>query len=1232
MLSAKSDHHKNSHHSHGLKSDKLKVLQINLHHSKAASNVFEKTSRSERIEIGLITEPYYFKGKVRNLPGGNLIYHNKYTERPRACIFVQKHLNFFVLNEYCTSDIVAIKLQTKINGFSTDLVFCSAYMDGNSEVPEALRKLTVFCKNQNMNLIIGTDSNAHHTIWGDKQTNRRGEMVLDFIIEANLEIVNRGNHPTFVRQNSGTVIDLTLAKGDILQYITNWRVSNTESMSDHRHIRFDILQEKSEDETYRIPESTNWNDYLSELKDNLHNVRKTVMNTKDLEKLGFELKQAVVEAYHSACPLRTKKSNKQTPWWNKKLEEMKSVSRELFNKALKHRIDKPELWNEYRVHLQAYKKEIQNSKKEKWEKFCNDLEDISEGARIHKILSKEHKNKIGSLRTQDGSHTNNEKETLKILNSTHFPESQVNSYDQNHLKVSVRENSSANWELSLRLFSDDKVKWAVNTFKPFKSPGVDGIFPALLQKGIDVLLPYLQTLFVYSHCWGHIVETWRDVKVVYIPKAGKRPSDEAKSYRPISLTSFLLKTMERVIDRYIRDEILVYNPVSINQFAYQEGTSTITALQTFVKRIRKIFKDHEIGIATSVDIQGAFDNTSYDKIKEAMILKNVDKQTCDWIYNMLQSRQIISSLGKEEMKSTPVKGCPQGGVLSPILWCLVIDSLLVKLQNEGYIKVQAFADDIIIMVIGISGRTVSELLQNGLNIVSKWCETQGLKVSAEKTVAVKFTKNEKEACKAKILKLGNTNIQYSNHMKYLGITLDSKLTFKPHLENKLKQANNALWTCKSFVQKNWGISPKMMMWMYTAIVRPMLTYGSFIWYKETEKTSFRIKLNKIQRLACLLTTGAIRTTPTAALEVLLNLPPLHIFMKMEAKITNYKLSTNENRFLRKLTDEHLDKEQQDDPVLNLKNSDFMKPKYNFDLPFKVEIPTRQEWERKEISNDSLNFYTDGSKTENGTGFGVLGIIEISKRMNNLATVFQAEAKAITTCATEIMKWNIKNRKIRIFSDSQAVLKSLINNKTTSKTIQECITTLKKASQHNQIELIWIPGHEGFEGNEKADKLARMGTAKGLDTDIINCDIALNVVKTKIKEWVIKQGNKNWKKPIGARHSKEILKNYSEQLSRQILNLQRTEIQNVIAFLTGHGNFKKHLHTMKVVTSPTCKFCENEETAEHIMCECDAFVPLRLQTFGTAFCQLTDYANISFNKFRKFCKLARARMWTPLRDE
>jgi len=347
---------------------------------------------------------------------------------------------------------------------------------------------------------------------------------------------------------------------------------------------------------------------------------------------------------------------------------------------------------------------------------------------------------------------------------------------------------------------------------------------------------------------------------------------------------------------------------------------------------------------------------------------------------------------------------------------------------------------------------------------------------------------------------------------------------------------------------------------------------------------------------------------------------------------NYKISLHEKTYLRKYSNELLDKEQESDNILKIKTFDFTTPKYNFDLPFKVKIPTRSEWHTNDLNEieTDLKFYTDGSKTEEGTGFGIYGNIEISRNMENTSTIFQAEAKAITTCAEEILKQNIKDKDIHIYSDSQAVLKALIKHKTTSKTIQECIDKLKEVGQFNKIELIWIPGHEGFEGNEKADELARKGAQNVTDPNKVKSEIALNVIKTRVKEWRTTQSNVNWRKTFGARHTKTIIRNYSQQRTRSLLQLQRTELKNLIGFMTGHGPFKQHLYRMKLVTSPECKFCNREETAEHIMCECDAYCRIRLREIGKPYCSLEDFSSIDLEKFRRFCKAATIKMWTPSR--
>jgi hypothetical protein len=98
-----------------------------------------------------------------------------------------------------------------------------------------------------------------------------------------------------------------------------------------------------------------------------------------------------------------------------------------------------------------------------------------------------------------------------------------------------------------------RVEWAIDTFAQYKSPGVDGIFPALLQQALEIVTPHLVRIFRACLVTGYVPAMWRQVKVVFIPKPGRNCYSGPRDYRPISLTSFLLKTMERLVDRYLRD-------------------------------------------------------------------------------------------------------------------------------------------------------------------------------------------------------------------------------------------------------------------------------------------------------------------------------------------------------------------------------------------------------------------------------------------------------------------------------------------------------------------------------------------------------------------------------------------------------------------------------------------------------------------------------------------------------
>lgn len=363
-----------------------------------------------------------------------------------------------------------------------------------------------------------------------------------------------------------------------------------------------------------------------------------------------------------------------------------------------------------------------------------------------------------------------------------------------------------------------------------------------------------------------------------------------------------------------------------------------------------------------MDIEGAFDNTQVRSIVMAAEAHGVNKTLTLWIGNMLRQRTVIAQAGPDEVEVKVVIGCPQGGVLSPTLWCLVIDELLVKLNNLGYFA-QGYADDIIILLDGLFTGTICQLMQSALNIAQNWCQEKGLRVNPTKTTAVLFTRKTR-IDNFQPPSIFGCALSRSTSMKYLGVVIDSKLNWKQHLETKLAKASKAFWQCRRAFGRNWGLTPNIILWFYEAIIRPIVSYGSIVWWKRVELTTVQKSLEKFQRMICIGISGAMRTTPTAAMEVILSMLPLHIFLEQTAMITAYRLICTEQWCTNSYTNSHAYIQQR----MLLKGADLAMPSDKlvktaiFQRNFKVIIPNREEWlvHYTYPPTSGIVCYTDGS--------------------------------------------------------------------------------------------------------------------------------------------------------------------------------------------------------------------------------------------------------------------------------
>ena len=939
----------------------------------------------------------------------------------------------------------------------------------------------------------------------------------------------------------------------------------------------------------RVPKLTEWMTYVSHLEMSLENFHYQIRNSDDLDRAADELTKLIISAYEVSCPLKTRRTKRTVPWWNNQLGKMRKLVRKLANKAKATScpVGKAQFKAEHKTALTEYNKQIRRAKRKSWRSFCEEINDLPTASRVRKILSKDHTNGIGSLKRPDGTFTADGRETVDFLLNTHFPGCRVAENDaETDQTVSVPLDCNGDaWKKSSKIFSNPKIEWSIGKFKPFKSAGPDGLFPALLQKGLDLLTPHLRYLFRCSYCLGHVPKPWRGVKITFIPKAGRKDTENPKSFRPISLMSFLLKGMERLIELHARLEYLSAKPLNPRQFAYQAGKSTETSIHRLIRliesTIHKKSKTKWMALAAFMDVEGAFDNTAFDSIRRAVEKRGFDRETTDWIMAMLRERNISASIGGDSMTVRATRGCPQGGVLSPLLWSLVMDGLIETLESLGF-EVIAYADDIVVVVRGMDDSTISDRMQQALSATWYWCQNENLRINPEKTVLIPFTKRKSNNLRNP--HLDGVSINFSSETKYLGVILDSKLTWRPHLNKVKTKTINCLMACRSLLGQHWGLNPKMMLWLYRTVIRPMVTYASLVWWDRAETS--RMELRKVQRLACVMVTGAMRSTPTVALDALLNLAPLHVEVKKEAVLSAFRV-LNLYKYLPGDFTGHLKVLNSFSELVNLnKIDDCMPITYNFGLPFLIRIPDRREWaDGLELGESVVSFYTDGSKMSKGTGMGIYGpSLRTYEALGTTASIFQAELFAIESCARHCLSNdNLTGRNIFILSDSQAAIRALNSTVIRSKLVFGCLNILKLLASKCNLTLIWVPGHQGHSGNEIADELAREGSQGPFIGPEPRFGFGPSNYKEYINGWVSREKNKHFRTlPVNSM-SRDFIR-YDDRRTRQLMNLNRNEVRIVTGLLTGHCRLKSHLYNMKLSNDASCRKCLDErETARHILC-------------------------------------------------
>ena len=406
-------------------------------------------------------------------------------------------------------------------------------------------------------------------------------------------------------------------------------------------------------------------------------------------------------------------------------------------------------------------------------------------------------------------------------------------------------------------------------------------------------------------------------------------------------------------------------------------------------------------------------------------------------------------------------------------------------------------------------------------------------------------------------------------------------------------------------------------------MRPMISYGSFLWWKGTETAMAKRSLSHLQRIACLAVTGAAKSAPQLALETLLFLPPLDLFIKSEAKITAYRLRPLLNdRCLR--VNGHssallkLYEHNQELEATGEKTS----AKYFFDKQFSITKMEPGEEVMHLFSPNIDHWFTDASVNQLGSGYGIYNLNSDTGYCGHLGSypsVSQAELAAILNCCLTIAQDTISTLPVKIYSDSQAALNALDAHKVDSTLVLECLSAIGNIAQRRNISLSWIPSHSNIEGNLIADRLAKRGTLETPQGPEPFLPLQEKRCREACETWLSAQLRELWLF-AGSQATKRFVTAPNLTLTQHLLGLNKLRLSFTVGILTGHILLNAHMKRIGLRDDPDCDRCgQSEETSVHFLCNCPAYCGLRRELFGLDILTPTEVACQHVGKIFSFVK-------------
>ncbi|KAL0169001.1 hypothetical protein M9458_037223, partial [Cirrhinus mrigala] len=381
--------------------------------------------------------------------------------------------------------------------------------------------------------------------------------------------------------------------------------------------------------------------------------------------------------------------------------------------------------------------------------------------------------------------------------------------------------------------SEEDVRQVFRKNKRRKAPGPDGVTPACLKTCADQLAPIFSQIFNRSLELCEVPSCFKCSTIIPVPKKPKITG--LNDYRPVALTSVIMKSLKKLVLAYLKD---ITGPLlDPLQFAYRASRSVDDAVNMGLHFIlQHLDRPGTYVRILFVDFSSAFNTIIPTLLQTKLNHLSVPNSISQWITSFLIDRQQLVRMGTLMSSSrTTNTGAPQGCVLSPLLFSLYTNDCTSK---DPSVKLLKFADDT--TLIGLIQDGEESAYRQEVEQLAVWCSLNNLKTVE---MIIDFRRNPPALPPLSIM---DSTVAAVKTFKFLGSIISRDLKWDTHIDSIAKKAQQRLYFLRQL--RKFNLPQELLKQFYTAVIESVLCTSITVWFGSATKSDTR-RLQRTVRTA-----------------------------------------------------------------------------------------------------------------------------------------------------------------------------------------------------------------------------------------------------------------------------------------------------------------------------------------------------------------------------------------------